>query len=52
MLTTSKPHKVYDEMVNSDNPLTLSSQLEELRNLKQVQNRQCMKQKELKDVSK
>ena len=40
MLTTNKPHKVYDEMVNSANPLTSSSQSEEPRNLKQVQNSQ------------
>ena len=33
MLTTSKLHKVYDEMVNSANPLTSSSQSEEPRNL-------------------
>ena len=51
-LTTSKPHKVYDEMVNSVNPLTSSSQSEEPRNLKQVQNRQYILQKKLKDVSK
>ena len=52
MLTTSKPHKVYDEMVKSANPLKSSSQSEEPRNLKQVQNRQYILQKKLKDVSK
>ena len=52
MLTTTKPHKVYDEMVKSANPLTSSSQSEEPRNLKQVQNRQYILQKKLKDVSK
>ena len=52
MLTTSKPHKVYDEMVKSANPLKSSSQSDERRNLKQVQNRQCILQKKLKDVSK
>ena len=30
MLTTSNPHKVYDEMVKSADPLTSSSQSEEL----------------------
>ena len=52
MLATGKPHKVYDEMVNSANPLTSSSQSEEPRNLKQDQNRQYILQKKLKDVSK
>ena len=42
----------YDEMVNSANPLTSSLQSEEPRNLKQVQNRQYILQKKLKDVSK
>ena len=49
MLTTSKPHKVYNEMVNSTNPLTSSPQSEEPRNVKQVQNRQYILQKKLKD---
>ena len=40
MLTTNKPHKAYDEMVNSANPPTSSSQSQEPKNLKQVQNRQ------------
>ena len=48
MLTTSKPHKVYDEMVKSANPLTSSSQSEKPRNSKQVQNRQYIFQKKLK----
>ena len=53
MLTTSKPHKVYDEIVSSANPLTSSSsQSEEPKNLKQVQNRQYILQKKLKDLSK
>ena len=52
ILTTSKPHKVYGEMVNLTNPLTSSSQSEEPINLKQVQNRQYILQKKLKDVSK
>ena len=39
MVTTSKSHRVYDEMVNSANPLISSSQSEEPRNLKQVQNK-------------
>ena len=39
-------------MVNSANPLTSSSQSEEPRNLKQVQNRQYIWQKKLKDVNK
>ena len=39
MFITSKSHRVYDEMVNSANPLISSSQSEEPRNLKQVQNR-------------
>ena len=52
MLTASKPHEVYDEMVKSANPLTSSSQSEQPRNLKQVQNRQYILQKKLKDVSK
>ena len=48
MLTTSKPHKVYDEMVKSANPLTSSSQSEEPRNSKLVQNKQYIFQKKLK----
>ena len=48
MLTTSKPHKVYDEMIKSANPLTSSSQSEEPRNSKQVQNKQYIFQKKLK----
>ena len=51
MLTTSKPHKVYDEIVSSPNPLTSSSQSEGPKNLKQVQNRQYTLQKKLKDLS-
>ena len=51
MLTTNKPHKVYDEMVNSANSLTSLSQLEEPRNLKQVQSMQYILKKKLKDVS-
>ena len=51
-MTTSKPHKVYDEMVNLTNPLTSSPQSAESRNLKQVQNRHYILQKKLKDVSK
>ena len=52
MLATSKPYKVYDEVINSANPLTSSLQSEEPRNLKQVQNRQYILKKKLKDVSK
>ena len=52
MLTTSTPHKVYDEIVSSPNPLTSSSsQSEGPKNLKQVQNRQYTLQKKLKDLS-
>ena len=52
MLTTSKPHKVYDEIVSSANPLTSSSsQSEGPKYLKQVQNRQYILQKKLKDIS-
>ena len=52
MLKTNKPHKVYDEIVNSANPLTSSSQSGEPRNLNKVQNRQCILQKKIKKVSK
>ena len=34
MLTTNKPHKIYDKKVNSTNPITSSSQSEEPKKLK------------------
>ena len=49
MLTTNKPYKVNDEMVKSANPLTSTSHQEKPTNLQQIQNREYILQKKLKD---
>ena len=49
MLTTNKPYKVNDEMVKSANLLTSTSHQEKPTNLQQIQNREYILQKKLKD---
>ena len=38
LLESNKPHKVYEDLVAAADPFTTSSQSEEPRNLKQIQN--------------
>ena len=42
---SNKPHKVYEDLVAAADPFTTSSQSEEPRNLKQIQNGKYLIQK-------
>ena len=48
LLESNKPHKVYEDLVAAADPFTTSSQSEEPRNLKQIQNRKYLIQKKTK----
>ena len=47
-LESNKPHKVYEDLVATADPFTTSSQSEESRNLKQIQNGKYLIQKKTK----
>ena len=48
LLESNKPHKVYEDLVAAADPFTTSSQSEEPRNLKQIQNGKYLIQKKTK----
>ena len=48
LLESNKPHKVYEDLVAAADPFTTSSQSEEPRNLKQIQNGKYLIQKKAK----
>ena len=48
LLESNKPHKVYEDLVTAVDPFTTSSQSEEPRNLKQIQNGKYLIQKKTK----
>ena len=50
LLQSNKPHKVYKDLVATADPFTTSSQSEEPRNLRQIQNGKYLIQKKQKPM--